>query len=115
MILIGSFDEDAESLKRCIEFIKLGEFWKLAALYRFINRRYNRSTFALAQGVLLRNFRLEFTLGLVLKQLIFTRSLSSSHPYSSTKVSRIYCKVIPCNGLFGWFSNGFSSSLIFLA
>ena len=47
--------------------------------FRFV-KMYKSSTFFLAQGVLLRNLRLEFTEGLLLKQLILIRFPNSSQP-----------------------------------
>ena len=51
--------------------------------------KYKFSTLVLAQGVLRKNFKLDLIVGLFLKQLIFTISPSSSHPYSLYKYSTI--------------------------
>jgi hypothetical protein len=45
--------------------------------------KYNSSTFALAQGVLRKNFKLDLTLGSCVKQRIGTASPMASHPMLS--------------------------------
>jgi hypothetical protein len=47
----------------------------------FVDARYKSSTFFLAQGVLLKNFKLDLTLGSSVKHLIVIRLPNSSHPY----------------------------------
>jgi len=62
---------------------------------------YNSSTFFLAHGVLLKNFKLHLMLGLSIKHLIVIRLPNSSQPYCATKWFRIISNVTPCKGLFG--------------
>ena len=62
--------------------------------------KYKISTFSLAQGVLLKNYRLDFIDGFEIKQLILIRAPSSSHPYSDTKYCTISANLTPCSGLF---------------
>lgn len=68
--------------------------------------RYKSSTFLRAQGVLRRNFRLDEMLGSLVKQCIVILFPSSSHPYCSTRCSRIICSVFPYRGSFGCSSMG---------
>lgn len=50
--------------------------------------------------------------GLLLKQLMFMRSASSSQVYFSVSFSRISASFTPCKGLFGWvFGVLFSDSI----
>src|SRR5690554_1521047 len=71
------------------------------------------STLSLAHCVFLRNLRLDFIEGLLLKQLIFTIIDSSSQPYSSTRTSSIVANFTPCKGLLGCSSGCvFSLSII---
>lgn len=63
--------------------------------------RYNSSTFFLAQGVLLKNFKLDLTLGSSVKHLIVIRLPNSSQPYCSTRWVRIISSVMPCKGFWG--------------
>lgn len=62
---------------------------------------YKSSTFFRAQGVLRRNVRLEFIDGSLLKHRMRMRSPSSLQPYCSTRLVRIFSRVIPCSGFFG--------------
>jgi hypothetical protein len=64
--------------------------------------RYNCSTFSLAQGILRKKFKLDLIVGLLLKQLIGTRSAILSQPYTSTSLSIISTSFTPCKGLFAW-------------
>ena len=59
---------------------------------------YNSSTFALAQGVFRKNFRLDFTLGSWMKQLMEINFPKRSKPNSSTSSVTIFSNVIPCRG-----------------
>jgi len=63
--------------------------------------RYNSSTFFLAHGVLLKNFKLDLMLGSSIKHLIVIRRPNSCQPYCSTKWFRIISSVTPCKGFFG--------------
>ena len=56
---------------------------------------YKSSTFFLAQGVLRKNFKLEFMLGFDMKQLIRIKLPRSSHPICSTKKIKMLSKVLP--------------------
>lgn len=58
------------------------------------------STFFLAQGVFLKNFKLDFTLGLILKQSIFIALPNSSQPKCCSNRVTTCSKVMPCRGLF---------------
>ena len=70
---------------------------------RRINK-YNSSTFALAQGVLLKNFKLDLTLGSCVKQRIGTASAIASHPMLSESCVTIISSVTPSSGgLFAGF------------
>ena len=57
--------------------------------------RYMLSTFFLAQGVRLRNTRLDFMLGSFEKQFSLILRDISSHPYLSTRYVRIILSVTP--------------------
>lgn len=61
-------------------------------------RKYNSSTFFLAQGVLRRNLRLDEILGSILKQLMSMSIAISSQPMRVTKWVRIISSVLPCRG-----------------
>lgn len=63
--------------------------------------RYMSSTFFLAHGVLLKNFKLDLMLGSSMKHLIVIRLPNSSQPYCATRWLRIISSVTPCKGLFG--------------
>ncbi len=63
---------------------------------------YHPSTRSLAQGVLRRNVRLDFTLGSWRKQRIGTRRPISAQPYRSTNSLMMVSRVIPCKGSQGW-------------
>lgn len=63
--------------------------------------RYNSSTFFLAQGVLLKNFKLDLMLGSSVKHLTAIRFPNSSQPYCSTRRVRIISSVMSCKGLLG--------------
>ena len=63
-----------------------------------IERRYKSSTRVLAQGVLRKNFKLDFTDGLSVKHFIFMRLPKSSKPCFSTKASTIVASLMPCKG-----------------
>jgi len=76
------------------------------------DRKYNSSTFALAQGVLLKNFKLDFTLGSCVKQRMGTASAIASHPMLSDSCVTIFSSVTPSNvgrfaGLGGVVMRGF--------
>src|SRR5690606_29947744 len=60
---------------------------------------YSCSTFSLAQGVRLRNVRLDLMEGSWLKHRIFILAPISSQPYWSTRASNIWARVLPCKGL----------------
>ena len=60
---------------------------------------YSCSTFSRAQGVLRRNFKLEFIVGFNAKQLIRTFSSIYSQPYLATSSSKMALRVMPCKGL----------------
>lgn len=62
---------------------------------------YNFSTCSLAQGVFRRNFKLDFTVGSFLKQLILIFSASPSQPWCSTSFTTICSRLRSCKGLFG--------------
>lgn len=66
-------------------------------IYPFI---YKSSTFLRAQGVLRKNLRLLFMLGLLLKQLMGMSLPSSSQPYISTRCVTIIWSVLPWRGSF---------------
>lgn len=59
---------------------------------------YSCSTFCRAHGVLRKNVRLELMLGSLAKQFILILRAISSHPYCSTRVSRMNFRVLPCKG-----------------
>jgi hypothetical protein len=59
------------------------------------DHRYRFSTFVLAQGVFLKNVKLDFMLGSLLKHLILIIRPSFSHPYRSTKRCSIISSVTP--------------------
>ena len=65
-----------------------------AQLTRRINK-YNSSTFALAQGVLRKNFKLDLTLGSCVKQRIGITSPIASHPMLSESCVTIISSVTP--------------------
>ena len=65
----------------------------------FCKLRYKSSTFFLAQGVFLRNFKLDLMLGSLVKQRISMCLPNSTQPYCSTNRSRIFSSVMPCKGL----------------
>ena len=58
-------------------------------------RKYNSSTFALAQGVLRKNFKLDLTLGSCVKQRMGTASPIASHPMLSESCVTIISRVTP--------------------
>lgn len=60
--------------------------------------KYSSSTFFLAHGVLLKNFKLDFMLGSLRKHWIGMRLPSSSQSYCSTRRVKIVSSVIPCKG-----------------
>ena len=60
--------------------------------------KYNSSTFALAQGVLLKNFKLDLTLGSWVKQRTGTASAIASHPMLSESCVTIISSVTPSSG-----------------
>ena len=60
--------------------------------------KYSSSTFFLAHGVLLKNFKLDFMLGSLRKHWIGMRLPSSSQSYCSTRRVRIVSSVMPCKG-----------------
>ena len=65
----------------------------------------NVSTFDLAQGVFRRKLKLDFIVGLFLKQFTFIFSAKKSKPNLATKFSKIILSVCPCKGSF---DRGFS-------
>lgn len=67
----------------------------------FMALRYSSSTFFLAQGVLLKNFKLDLMLGSFVKHLIVIRLPNSSQPYCSTRRVRIISSVTPCKPFWG--------------
>lgn len=60
--------------------------------------RYSASTSERAQGVLRKNFKLDFTLGSFLKQLILISWLNLTQPYLATNALTYISSVIPCSG-----------------
>ena len=65
--------------------------------------KYNSSTFALAQGVLRKNFKLDLTLGSCVKQRMGMASAIASHPMLSESCVTIISSVTPSSG--GRFAN----------
>ena len=63
--------------------------------------RYSRSTCSLAQGVLRRNVRLDFTDGSCLKQLILTCAARPAQPQCCSRRITMPFSVTPCKGLLG--------------
>ena len=63
-----------------------------------MSRTYNRSTLALAQGVLRRNLRLDVMEGFSRKQRIETFPAKNSQPYFAWRSVTIRSRVIPCSG-----------------
>jgi hypothetical protein len=57
--------------------------------------KYNSSTFALAQGVLRKNFKLDLMLGSWVKQRTGTASAIASHPMLSERCVTIISRVMP--------------------
>lgn len=57
--------------------------------------KYNSSTFALAQGVLRKNFKLDFTLGSCVKHRTGTASAMASQPMLSERLVTIISRVMP--------------------
>jgi hypothetical protein len=66
--------------------------------YRLISRKYNSSTFALAQGVLRKNFKLDLTLESCVKQRMGTASPIASQPMLCESCVTIISKVMPLRG-----------------
>ncbi len=60
-----------------------------------IDHKYNSSTFALAQGVLRKNFKLDLTLGSCVKQRTGTASAIASQPMLSESWVTIISRVMP--------------------
>ena len=74
--------------------------------------KYNSSTFALAQGVLRKNFKLDLTLGSCVKQRIGIASPIASHPMLSESCVTIISSVTPSSvgrlaGFLSVFMSGF--------
>jgi hypothetical protein len=69
--------------------------------YFLIESKYSFSTLSRAQGVFLRNLRLDLIEGFELKQLILILLPSSSHPNFSCRNVNMSINLIPCNGLLG--------------
>ena len=63
--------------------------------------KYNSSTFARAQAVRLKNFKLDLMLGSLTKQRIGMRLPSSAQPYRSARRVTTISSVTPCKGLLG--------------
>ena len=63
--------------------------------------KYNSSTFARAQAVRLKNFKLDLMLGSLMKHWMGMRFPSSFQPYCSTRRVTIISSVTPCKGLLG--------------
>lgn len=59
---------------------------------------YSASTSARAQGVLRKNFKLDFTLGSLLKQLILMSCPNLAQPYFATSAFTCISRVMPCSG-----------------
>src|SRR5258706_6089146 len=67
-------------------------------IFPWMELKYKRSTFFLAQGVFLKNVKLDLMLGLSVKHLMAICFPSSSQPYCSTRRIRIISSVRPCRG-----------------
>jgi len=63
--------------------------------------RYKASTLLRAQGVFLKNTKLDLMLGFCVKQFIGIARPNSSQPNNSTSWINISSNVTPCSGLFG--------------
>ena len=84
----------------------------LHAYFTLRINKYNSSTFALAQGALRKNFKLDLMLGSCVKQRIGIASPIASHPILSESCVTIISSVTPSNvgrlaGFLSVFMSGF--------